>query len=53
MAGTVNGDPISVREFQQSLNQRIESFRKMAGGKVSDELLKQLQVNQQVFRGLV
>lgn len=53
VAGTVNGDPISVKEYQQSLNQRIESFRKMAGGKVSDELLKQLRVNEQVFKGLV
>lgn len=53
VAGTVNGDPISVREFQQSLNQRVEYFRKMAGGKMSDDLLKQLRVNESVFRGLV
>jgi hypothetical protein len=52
VAGTVNGEAISVREFQQSLNQRMEMFRKMAGGKVSEEQLAMFHIPEAVFREL-
>lgn len=53
VAGTVNGEAISLREYQQSLNQRLEFFRKMAGGKVSEDQLRAFRVQESVFRELV
>lgn len=53
VAGTVNGEAISVREYQQSLNQRLEFFRKMAGGKVTEDQLRAFRVQESVFRELV
>jgi parvulin-like peptidyl-prolyl isomerase len=53
VAGTVNGEAISLREYQQSLNQRLEFFRKMAGGKISEEQLRAFRVQESVFRELV
>ncbi len=53
VAGTVNGEAISLREYQQSLNQRLEFFRKMAGGKISEEQLRAFRVQEAVFRELV
>jgi hypothetical protein len=53
VAGTVNGEAISLREYQQSLNQRLDFFRKMAGGKISEEQLRAFRVQESVFRELV
>jgi hypothetical protein len=53
VAGTVNGDPISVQEFQRSYNQRLDFFKQMGGGKISDEQLKQFHVKGAVFQDLV
>jgi hypothetical protein len=53
VAGTVNGEAISLREYQQSLNQRLEFFRKMAGGKISEEQLRAFRIQEAVFRELV
>lgn len=53
VAGTVNGDPISLQEFQRSYNQRLEFFRQMAGGKMSDDQLRQFHLKGAVFQDLV
>jgi hypothetical protein len=53
VAGTVNGDPISIQEFQRGYNQRLEFFRQMAGGKISDDQLKAFRIKEAVFQELV
>jgi parvulin-like peptidyl-prolyl isomerase len=53
VAGTVNGDPISISEFNRALNQRMEFFKNMGGGKFTDEQLKQFHVREGVFEELV
>jgi hypothetical protein len=55
VAGTVNGDPISIQDFQRGYNQRLEFFRKMSGGdsKISDEQLKAFRIKEAVFQDLV
>ncbi|MGK5083345.1 SurA N-terminal domain-containing protein [Bdellovibrionota bacterium FG-1] len=53
VAGTVNGDPISIAEFNRALNQRMEFFKNMGGGKFTDEQLKQFRVKEGVFQDLV
>ena len=53
MAGTVNGDSITLSEFNRALNQRMEFFKNMGGGKLSDEQLKAFRVREGVFQELV
>ena len=53
VAGTVNGDPISLTEYNRALNQRLEFFKNLGGGKISDEQLKQFRVKESVFNDLV
>jgi parvulin-like peptidyl-prolyl isomerase len=53
VAGKVNGDSISLTEFNRALNQRMEFFKNMGGGKISDEQLKQFRVKEGVFQELV
>ncbi len=53
VAGTVDGEPISISEFNRSLNQRMEMFKNFGGGKFSEEQLKQFRVKEGVFQELV
>jgi hypothetical protein len=53
VAGLVNGDSISLGEYNRELNRRIEFFRNMAGGKISDEQLKAFRIKEAVFQELV
>jgi parvulin-like peptidyl-prolyl isomerase len=52
VAGTVNGDPISIAEFNRELNRRVEFFKNLAGGKLSDEQLKGFRIKEGVFQEL-
>jgi parvulin-like peptidyl-prolyl isomerase len=52
VAGTVNGDAISISEFNRALNQRIEFFKNFAGGKITEDQLKQFGVRESVFQEL-
>ena len=52
VAGEVNGETISYSEFSRALNQRIEYFKAMMGGKISDEMLEQIHVREAVFQDL-
>jgi hypothetical protein len=52
VAGEVNGETISYSEYSRALNQRIEFFKSLMGGKVSDEMLEQTHVREAVFQDL-
>jgi hypothetical protein len=52
VAGEVNGETISFSEFSRSLNQRIEFFKGMMGGKFSEEQLSQFKIREAVFQDL-
>ena len=52
VAGEVNGETISFSEFSRALNQRMEFFKNMMGGKVSDEQMEQFHVREAVFQDL-
>jgi hypothetical protein len=53
VAGTVNGDSISIAEFNRELNRRMEFFKNMGGGKLTDDQLKSFRVREGVFQELV
>ena len=52
VAGEVNGEPVSYSEYSRALNQRIEFFKSMMGGKISDEQLEQFKIREAVFQDL-
>ena len=52
VAGTVNGDAITISEFQSALNRRMEYFKNIGGGKITDEMLKTLHLRESVFQEL-
>ena len=52
VAGTVNGEAISISEFNRELNRKMELFRGMGGGKLTDEQLKSFGVAENVFQEL-
>ena len=52
MAGEVNGEPVSYSEYSRALNQRIEFFKGMMGGKITDEQLAQFKIREAVFQDL-
>jgi len=53
VAGTVNGDSISITEFNRELNRRMEYFKNMGGGKLTEEQLKSFRIRETVFQELV
>jgi hypothetical protein len=53
VAGTVNGDAISIGEFNEELRRRTEFFRGLMGGsQITDEQLKAFKVKGMVFQEL-
>lgn len=52
IAGEVNGETVSYTEFSRALNQRIEFFKGMMGGKISEEQLAQFKIREAVFQDL-
>jgi hypothetical protein len=52
IAGEVNGETISYSEYSRALNQRIEFFKSLMGGKISDEMIEQTKVREAVFQDL-
>jgi peptidyl-prolyl cis-trans isomerase D len=53
IAGTVNGEPITIGEFNRELNQRLEFFKSLGGGKVTEAQIRQFRVRDMVFNDLV
>ena len=52
VAGEVNGETVSYSEFSRALNQRIEYFKGMMGGKLNEEMLAQFKIREAVFQDL-
>jgi peptidyl-prolyl cis-trans isomerase D len=48
----VDGQPVTAFEFQRQLSQRMQMFRSQ-GGRVSEQMLKQLGIDRQVLAELV
>lgn len=53
VAGSVNGESISMAEFQQALNRRMEFFKNLGGGQMTPEQLRAFGIYQSVFNDLV
>lgn len=53
VAGTVNGDRITVSEFNREFNRRVDFFKNLGGGKISEAQLKQFRIREGVFQELV
>ena len=52
VAGTVNGEAISIGEFNRELNRKMELFRSLGGGKLTDEQLASFGIRENVFQDL-
>ncbi len=52
VAGEVNGEAISYSEFSHALNQRIDFFKNLMGGKVNEEQMEQFHIREAVFQDL-
>lgn len=52
VAGTVNGEPISIQEFNRELSRRIDFFKNLSGGKLTEEQLQAFQIRESVFQEL-
>src|SRR5687767_3741304 len=46
VAGEVNGVPITRAEFSSELNRRLEFFKNMGGGRISEEQLKAFRIRE-------
>ena len=53
VAGTVNGDAISLREFNYEYNRMMEMYKGFLGGKITDEQVKSLKLKESALEGLV
>ena len=53
VAGTVNGESITIPEFNREYARRLEYFRQMTGGKLSEDQLKAFRLKEAVFQELV
>ncbi len=52
VAGTVNGEPISIAEFNRELSRRLEFFKGIAGGQLTEEQMNAFNIKPGVFREL-
>lgn len=52
-AGSVNGEIISLQDFNRELNRRMEFFKNMGGSTLSEEQLKAFRIRDTVFQELV
>ena len=50
---TVNGDPISIADYQQAYYNVLENLRAQFGNRLNDEMIKLLNVKQQALDGLI
>jgi parvulin-like peptidyl-prolyl isomerase len=53
VAGTVNGENISISEFSRELNRRLEFFKQMGGNGLTEAQLKSLRIRDAVFNDMV
>ena len=52
VAGTVNGEPISIGDYNKALERKLEFLKGMMGGKITDEQMKMFRVREGVFQEL-
>lgn len=50
---TVNGDPISVSDYQQAYYNVLENLRAQFGNRLNDEMIKMFNIKQQALDGLI
>lgn len=53
VAGIVNGDAITLSEFSKALDQRMNYFKALGGGKITPEQMKAFRLREGVFQELV
>src|SRR5262245_28993345 len=49
----VEGQPIRADEFRRTYQAQIQSYRAAGGGNISDQLLRQLGIDQQILQQMV
>jgi peptidyl-prolyl cis-trans isomerase D len=49
----VDGEPITVGQFQRRYNAQVTAYRNAYGGQLNDQLLKQLGIDRQILNQLV
>lgn len=50
---SVDGDPITIAEYQQALQQQADYYRNASGGNLPDDFLQQIQIEQMVLEQLI
>ncbi len=53
VAGTVNGEPISISEYNRALERKMEMMKGILGDKITDEQLKMFRIRETAFQELV
>lgn len=53
VAGTVNGDSIPLSDFNRAFTQRVEFYRQISGGKLTDAQIQGARIKESVFQDLV
>ncbi|MBC7387105.1 MAG: SurA N-terminal domain-containing protein [Cryobacterium sp.] len=53
LAGKVNGEPITISDYNKALERKTEYLKGMLGGKISDEQMKMFRIREGVFQELV
>jgi peptidyl-prolyl cis-trans isomerase D len=49
----VNGDTITVAQFQRRYGAQMQAYRNAYGGQISEQMLRQLGIDQQILQSLV
>lgn len=52
VAGTVNGEPISITEFNRAYSRRVEYMRNLLGGKLTEDQIQAFGIKKAVFQEL-
>jgi parvulin-like peptidyl-prolyl isomerase len=51
-AGSVNGEPISLTEFNRYFNQQMEFYKALGAGQLTEEMIKMYRLKDRVFEDL-
>lgn len=52
VAGMVNGDAVTLTDFNREFNRRLEMFKGFSGGKLTEEQIEQYRIKDMVFDDL-
>ncbi len=53
VAGKVNGEPITIGDYNRALERKMEYLKGLTGGKVTEEQMKMFRVREGVFQEIV